>query len=365
MKPRPAFTIIELILVIGLSGIVIMGLMQAYNNIMLYLKTIQEMQSVNRKACLLFNQMERDFMTAFIPPVLKKITPEKDGQTKEDKSKDKNEQNKKPSGTDDSENKEDSTKSPEDKKKAEEEKREALRKYFLASIDDNSDAKRINDIRTYQFKNVTFINTNPFQVYGQNKVRLVRVMYELVLDKTRSKGDVYCYNLWRKETENLENTKVKEDEVGLTTKSKTTQIRKILVADGIKEFFVQYVYQGRPKSRGKLTPEQIKAGESEQEEDKIEEKIFDVWGDDSKTIGVVPNRINVHITFWDEKLLKTVSLQTTFPVMSFSLLKEIDKKKDSLEKKAPETGSSESVQPGVGGQPGVGPAGAQPPLPVV
>jgi len=352
MKSKPAFTIIELILVIGLSGIVIMGLMQAYNNIMSYLKTIQEMQSVNRKACLLFNQMERDFMTAFIPPILKKITPEKDSQGKGEKSSEKSEKEKKSSDSEDSEKAEDSAKSPEDKKKDAEKRREILRKYFLASIDDNSEAKRINETRTYQFKNVTFINTNPFQVYGQNKVRLVRVMYELVLDKTRSKGDVYCYNLWRKETENLENTKVKEDEVGLTTKAKTTQIRKVLIADGIKEFFVQYVYQGRPKSKEKLTPEQIKAGENEQEEDKIEEKIFDVWGENSKTIGVVPNRVNVYITFWDEKLLKTASLQTTFPVMSFSLLNEIEKKKDSSDKK------SKPGQPGAGEQPGVGPAGA-------
>lgn len=318
MKSKPAFTIIELILVIGLSGIVIMGMMQAYNNIMRYLKTIQEMQSVNRKACLLFNQMERDFMTAFIPPVMKKITPEKNSKPKDDQSSDKNDQDKK---SDDSEKIEDSTKSSEEKKKSAEKKREALKKYFIANIDDNSLPKRINEVRTYQFKNVTFINTNPFQVYGQSRVRLVRVMYELVLDKTRSKGDIYCYNLWRKETENLENTKVKEDEVGFTTKSKTTQIRKILVADGIKEFFVQYVYQGRPKNNEKLTAAQIEAGESGEDEEKIEEKIFDTWGENSKTIGVVPNRVNVYITFWDEKLLKTASLQTTFPVMSFSLLK--------------------------------------------
>ena len=347
MKSKPAFTIIELILVIGLSGIVIMGMMQAYNNIMRYLKTIQEMQSVNRKACLLFNQMERDFMTAFIPHVLKKITPEKDKQVKGDKPSDKNDQDKK---SDDSEKTEDSTKSPEDKKKDVEKKREALKKYFIANIDDNSLPKRINETRTYQFKNVTFINTNPFQVYGQSKVRLVRVMYELVLDKTRSKGDAYCYNLWRKETENLENTKVKEDEVGFTTKARTTQIRKYLVADGIKEFFVQYVYQGRPKSSEKLTSAQSEAGETGEDEEKIEEKVFDTWGENSKTIGVVPNRVNVYITFWDEKLLKTASLQTTFPVMSFSLLKATEKKKDSSDKKAQQPGQPDSgqEQPGQG-----------------
>ena len=348
MRSKPAFTIIELILVIGLSGVVIMGMMQAYNNIMRYLKTIQEMQAVNRKACLLFNQMERDFMTAFIPSDLKKIIPEKDRQAKGGRASDKNEQEKK------SNEPEDSTKSPEDKKKDAEKKREALRKYFIANIDDNSLLKIINDTRTYQFKNVTFINTNPFQIYGQSRVRLVRVMYELVLDKTRSKGDVYCYNLWRKETENLENTKVKEDEVGFTTKSKTTQIRKILVADGIKEFFVQYVYQGRPRSNEKLTAAQSEAGETGEDEEKIEEKAFDTWGENSKTIGVVPNRVNVYITFWDEKLLKTASLQTTFPVMSFSLLKEIENKKNSSHKKAPESGPSALTPPE-----------AQPPLPVI
>lgn len=342
---RPGFTIIELILVIALSSIVIVGMMQAYNNVMRYLNTIQEMQAVNKKACLLFNQMECDFTTALIPPILKKITPkknsqEKNSQAKDGKSAEKNDQEKETSDEEDS----DKTKgkSPEDKKKAKEKKRETLKKYFLASIDDNGAAKRIDGTRTYQFKNVTFVNSNPFQVYGQNRVRFVRVMYELVLDKKRSKGDTYCYNLWRKETENLENTKLKEDEVGLTTRTRATQIRKVLVADGIKEFFVQYVYQCRPKSKEKLTAAQIEAGESGEDEEKIEEKVFDVWGENSQTMGVVPNRVNVYITFWDEKLVKTASLQTTFPVMSFSLLKEVEKKKASREKKAPEKAPAET-----------------------
>ncbi len=338
---RPGFTIIELILVIALSSIVIVGLMQAYNNIMSYLKTIQEMQAVNKKACLLFNQMECDFTSALIPPILKRITPEKEAHAKGDKSAEKSDQGKEPSDEEDSDKTGD--KSPEEKKKTEEKRRETLKKYFLASINDNGVAKKIDGTRTYQFKNVTFINTNPFQVYGQSRVRFVRVMYELVLDKKRSKGDIYCYDLWRKETENLENIKLKEDEVGLTTRSKATQIRKILVADGIKEFFVQYVYQGRPKSKEKLTAAQIEAGESDEDEEKIEEKVFDVWGENSQTMGVVPNRVNVYITFWYEKLVKTQSLQATFPVMSFSLLKEIEKKKDSSGKKAPA-----SAQPGAG-----------------
>lgn len=348
---KPGFTIIELILVIALSSIVIVGLMQAYNNIMFYLKTIQEMQAVNKKACLLFNQMEHDFTTALIPPILKKITPKKDAQSKGEKSAEKSDKDKETSDEEDSDKTE--GKSPEDKKKAEEKRKESLKKYFLASIDDSGTAKTINGTRTYQFKNVTFINTNPFQVYGQNRVRFVRVMYELVLDKKRSKGDISCYDLWRKETENLENTKLKEDEVGLTTRSKTTQIRKLLVADGIKEFFIQYVYQGRPKRKEKLTAAQVEAGESNEDEERIEEKVFDVWGENSQTMGVTPNRVNVYITFWDEKLVKTASLQTTFPVMSFSLLKDVKKKKASSEKKAPEPG------------PAATPPEAQPPVPVI
>jgi hypothetical protein len=158
-------------------------------------------------------------------------------------------------------------------------------------------------------------------------------MYELVLDKSRSKGENYCYNLWRKETEDLENVKLKEDEVGYTTKSKATQIRKHLVADGIKEMFVQYVCRYKEKDETKKAETKSAAASSQDAKDskqleKIEERIYDVWGEVKQTKGIVPNRVNIYITFWDENLSKTVSFQSTFPVMSFSLLKETKKKKE-------------------------------------
>lgn len=300
MKLKQAFTIIELLIAMALSSIVIVGLLQAYNNIMKYIKNVQEIQTANRKVCLLFNQMERDFMTAFIPPIIEKIKSEK-----EEKPEDKKKEDEKKTEPE----------SKESKEKQEEKKLEQLKKYFIAQNNDTGLAKTLNEKRTYPFKNVSFINTNPLQFYSQKRTRLVRVMYELVLDKKRSKGENFCYNLYRKETNDLENFKVKEDEVGLTTKSKFTQIRKHLIADGIHEFFIQYYYQGKTKSK------------SGPDGSKINKKILDTWGDTKETSGIVPNKVSVYISLWDEQLSKNVSMQAIFPIISFSLIEEktIDK----------------------------------------
>jgi prepilin-type N-terminal cleavage/methylation domain-containing protein len=288
MKTRRGFTIIELLIAMALSSIVIFGLLQAYNNIMKYIKTVQEIQVVNRKICLLFNQMERDFMTAFIPPIIEKVKPEKEEPKKDE-----------------------SVEAKPEEKSEEEKKLNKIKNYFIAQNDDNGLAKRINDHRTYPLKNVSFINTNPLQVYGQSRTRLVRVMYELEVDKKRSKGELICYNLWRKETEDLENYRAKEDVVGFTTKSKFTQIRKHLIADGISDFFIQYFYKGEKKNE-----------KEKNEQNKIEKKVLDTWGDTKETSGVVPNKVMVYASFWDEQLSKKVSFQATFPVMSFSLTKD-------------------------------------------
>ncbi|KKQ32601.1 MAG: hypothetical protein US49_C0006G0052 [candidate division TM6 bacterium GW2011_GWF2_37_49] len=322
MRREQAFTIIEVLIALSLSSIIIFGMMQAYNNVMRYLNTVQEVQSANRKVCLLFNQMERDFSTAFIPPLLESMSTGTDsnGSPAKDAAVEEKEEPKE----------EDKNKATDGKEKDESAKKEKLKIYFMANTNENELSKTINEHKTYPFKSVSFINTNPFQIYEQRKARVVRVFYELVIDKARSKGDNLCYNLYRKETEDLNNFKAKENEFD-NVKDKKKIVRTHLVADGVKNMFLQYVYQGYKKTDDKKP----------QKKD-VEELVFDSWGEKQETKGVSPCRVEIVVYFWDEKLSKSIAMQATFPVLSFSLVQEDnsrrrnkrEKKSDKLQPKA-------------------------------
>jgi type II secretory pathway component PulJ len=308
---------IEVLIALALSSIIIFGMMQNYNNVMRYLNRVREILNDDRKTCLLFNQIERDFSTAFIPPLLEQIKPEKEAEKKEEKQEG------------------ESQKKPEDKEKQESQRREKLKIYFMAQCNDNELPKKLNGQRCYPFKSVSFINTNPLQVYGQKRIRVARVLYELVIDKAHSKGEILSYKLYRKEAEDLENFKAKEDELE-STKDRKKVVRTHLVADGIKDMFLQYVYRAYKKKDDKKT--------SEKQE--IEELLLDVWGIDKKeTYGVIPCSVNLVISFWDEKFTKSMTMQVMLPILSFSLIKDEEKKEKKGQQKAetnvPETKSSE------------------------
>lgn len=306
MKNRSAFTIIEVLIALSLSSIIIFGMMQTYNNVIRYLTAIQELQSANRKACLLFNQIERDFSTAFIPPLLEPVKTEKDGEAPA------------PVGAKDKPKETADAKTPEEQEREDIKKREKFKIYFLAIANDNDLPKRMNEQRCYPFRSVSFINTNPLQVYGERRVRVVRVYYELVRDKVRSKGDKVCYKLYRKETEDLENYKLKEDETE-SAHDKRKIVRTHLVADGIKDMFLQYVYKAYKKD------------DKSSQKKEMEERFYDSWGEDKKdTYGFVPCRVNMLISFWNEKLSKNVEMQAMFPIVGFSLHREEEKKKQGV-----------------------------------
>ena len=71
MRNKKAFSLLELLIALSLSSFIMMGLLQSYRSLVRYLDRSRELIGVNRRICLLFNQMERDFMTAFISPDLK------------------------------------------------------------------------------------------------------------------------------------------------------------------------------------------------------------------------------------------------------------------------------------------------------
>ncbi|MFH1831718.1 MAG: prepilin-type N-terminal cleavage/methylation domain-containing protein [bacterium] len=310
-KNKRSFTLIELLIAMSLSSFIVMGLMQSYHALMRYIDRSRGMMVTNRRACLLFNQIERDFTTAFIPEIHKKIkskNPKKPGEKEAPEDKEDKEEQVDP-------NKQLSSKEQAD---VDAKKLEVRKKFFLGVIKEG-DTVRINKKRYELFKNVTFITTDALQVYGQKKVRIVRVMYELVVDKPKSKGDNICYKLFRRETSDLKNVKMKVDEFELD-KQKISSISSHVVAEGLKSMHIEYVTLKQPdKKDGKQVSKENK---------EPEELRFFTWGDRPETKGVVPQRIELTVVFWSDDLSATQSFQVIIPVLSYPTELEKKGKKD-------------------------------------
>jgi len=309
-KLQKSFTILELLISLSLSSFIILGMMQAYRNVMRYLEDTNKIMNTNRKICLLFHQLERDFSSAYIPDLYQE---KKTKSLTDNKSQDFDEDSDEKLTQNTAEQKEAA------KKKAEE-KAKLRKSYFIATPDDRADLVKIGDKRYQLFKNITFICSNPLQIYGEKMVRLVRVNYELTVDKQKSKGDTISYKLWRKETADLANVKCVIDENAPPGKAKP--VRTYLVADNIKYFFTEYILV-KTKKKSELG---MASTEKAEKEEKIEERTF-AWGNKKEFEGIVPQRIEVRIEFWNDELTATHQFNTVFPIYSFPTIKEKEKKK--------------------------------------
>ena len=61
---RRGFSIIELMIAIGLASFIMLGMMQGYRNAIRLQRNAQNLLVLNRRIALLFNQIERDITTA-------------------------------------------------------------------------------------------------------------------------------------------------------------------------------------------------------------------------------------------------------------------------------------------------------------
>jgi prepilin-type N-terminal cleavage/methylation domain-containing protein len=308
MNKKQAFTLLELLIAMSLSSFIILGLFQSYYSLMNCLERSRSMIITNRRVALVFNQIERDINCALIPQIYKEIEPQKiknpkakDGPEKEEDQKKKKEE-------------EETQKDPKTKKEDEEQQKEKdleLRKsFFVGEADDSQLPTKIDGKSVMPFKNMTFVTTNALQVYGQRKKRIVRVKYALVKDKQKSKGGKECYNLERKETYNLENKNVSVNEFDYE-QQKAEPIQEHIIAENIKEMFVEYVaFEKKKQSEDTNTS----VGKDNEEE---EEYRSSSWGDRDEYQGTTPRYINVKIVFWDEDIIKRFSFSTIFPVLNY------------------------------------------------
>ncbi len=327
IKGKKAFTLIEVLIALAISSFIMVSMFSIYQNMVGSINRTREIMILNRKVCLLFDQIEKDLSAAFIPKL----------------------------------HEEEKIKKQEDDKKEEGKKEEEKKKinFFSGEIYEGQ-GRRIEGKRWEFFKNVNFITTNPLEIYGQKRVRLVRVMYELEKDKQKSTRDKTSYVLFRKETQDLENIKFKELEEGINREEKHA-IRKYLVADNIKELFVEYVTIREKKEKERRTffdtgkrvdQEQVRSFVwGLQEEAKKKEK-------EKKKGQEVPSFILVKIVFWDDELVDQHSFEDMIPIPTFPTLIEDgekeDKKKDEEKKTTPQEKGEKAGKAVV--QPPAGPA---------
>lgn len=304
------FTLLELLLAMALGSFVMLGMMQSYRSVLRYIERTHSMMEINRQVCLLFNQMERDFETAFVfyphkestTKAAQELDTTKVGEIKPEKKKAFKDQ----------------TKEEKEKEKQEEEK--LLKTFFIAKKDEDSTPLKVDTKKISALKKITFICSNPFQVYGQRKPRLVRVGYELVKNKEASKDDKIIYDLWRRETPDLLNTDMKDEEEAIDKKKPVMQ--KHLVAIHVKGFWLAYATQ-KPKKKNDI----------KQPSEESQEIMFSSWGDIKENSGVVPQKIYAWIEFWDEQKTTSISFHALFPVVSYPTSKEKPKKMKKVKKK--------------------------------
>ena len=325
MKIKKAFTLVEVLISLAISSFIILGCIQLYRNMVSFLDSSQEIMRLNKKVCLLFNQLENDISSSFIPFLHEE---EKKG-------------------------KEEEKGSPGEKKK---EKPKDI-KYFFGEIYED-EYRRIEGKRWELFKSLNFVCTNPLQIYGENRPRIVRLKYELKRNKEKSQGEKISYDLFRLETYELENVDFKEPEERRTReKEKLYGIRSYVIAENIKDFFVEYVTL-KPKKEKTTT---VVREEEEPEvrnfewNTKIIQKIFPPKKEEEKKTEtkkeeeikyIVPRYLDLIISFWDEKLQNHHSFNALILVFSYPTQEQKkDDKKESPKTQTPTPGAPASTPP--------------------
>ncbi len=288
MSIKNGFILIEILLASALAAIIgsilVTVLWQSYRA----QAAIDNFADVYGKASILGNQLEHDIMGAFIPvqadlqPTTTVAPP----------------------------------KQPEAKKK-EKEKPPPIDKIFYATIREN------------KLDTLTFITSNPLQVYwgakvGKGKPKVARVVYQLKPDPDIKNAFI----LTRQEDKELDFGKYKQDIA--------KPIRALQIVDNIKALTVNYTY---------IVPQKDEKDVKEKEGKKVKEyKTSKDWPDykELQKEGKEPERppipqlVEVSISFWDNKQERDTQFVFTIPIMVDIEIKPPEKKKNETKKK-PET----------------------------
>lgn len=285
---RPGFGMIELLIALALSSFIMLGMTQGYRNAVKLQRNAHELLVINRRIALLFNQIERDFTTGVAHRKPVAYAPA--------------EKQKKGESANDAEQK--NTESAPAKEKSESRKNEKKEPPVpsIEMVVHDDAAYRHRGKKWHTTKSVSLICTTPLELFGKQHERLVRVGYELVPDKKRSVAGKECYQLVRRQTNELKNSsfKVREND-------KKQMLNSHVVAQDIKRFSIAATYV--PKA-----PEK-KEGEPKESTEKQEPIKTFTWGqkEHKKSSTALPEFVSLHIELWNEDLEKTYSFECMIP----------------------------------------------------
>lgn len=260
---KAGFMLLEALLALALGSGVLFGMMQIFQRTQQTSKKMEAILRLNRDACLIFNQIERDVTTALIGPFQETWTT---SDKKQEKKVEKSEKGK------------------EDEKKTE---------FFYASFYSDQ-VKKKEEYTMKMFQKMGLINTNPFLVYEEPKIRLVRVLYELKEGAKPQKNQPQHYTLLRHETFDLKNTQVKIDSKKKEDPTIYTEIRTHCLSKNIISFFAYFHFY-------------------DTEEDK--KSIADKNDKKSKTV-MLPYLVDVEVTIADGEMGYQQTYNASFPVIA-------------------------------------------------
>jgi prepilin-type N-terminal cleavage/methylation domain-containing protein len=283
MKMLRGFTLLEMILAMSLSSIIVVGLVQLYRSVMNSFVVAQDLMSVDRKVSLLFNQMERDFSSAYVPFL------------------------------------EIEKKSDKEKAAAEKKVKEQRKTFFVGMVKEQFEpTSKIQGKRAELLSYVSFICTNPLQIIDESRQRLVRVVYELAVDRAKSADGQMAYQLVRRETTDLGNVRAWVSDFESPVQKHT--IRTYVVADNIKGLFIEYSMPRESKD--------------EKTEEKKELTLFR-WGDREETKAVVPQKVSIWMDIWDDNKRRSFRFHAVVPVLSYPTHDPSKGKKTADQQKKP------------------------------
>lgn len=270
---KKGFSLLEVMLALVISSGIMIGLMQSYRSAERYLRRTNAVIRLNRSACLLFNQLERDFTTAYMGPFLsdEKITPTT------------------------------AQAQPNQKEKP----KEQLNVFTAVSYEDirYRKAEHVAEL----FKSVSLINTGPLTIAHEHRIRLVRVVYELVEDKKMSRGpEQPRYTLTRKETYNLRNNEAKEQLKNSEQPTKFNEVRSHVIARNVVNLFVSYLFLQNDKKSTKpgMPVEDLRLADTKKNKEKLTS---------------LPYLVEVECTLEDADEQMQGTYRESFPIIAYSL----------------------------------------------
>jgi hypothetical protein len=285
------FTILELLIATALSAVIFAGLIRLYQSVNNFVTYGRDVIGMQRTICLVFNQFENDLSASYIPFLNREEKEQKSPEAATEKDKDT------------------------DKAKEEEEAREkAFRQgAFLAKINENVDAVKIENKRRYPLQFLSFISTNSLSIYGQKKTRLARIVYTLVVDKAASKRDAPVYMLVRKETLHLDNKECKENLTDTITAY--TRVRSYVIARNIKGVYADFSIIRKDMNKEKKDE---KPKDDKQQREKDAQIItLTSWGDRKEINGLVPQSVTMWIEYQANGSSNAHRFTTQIPIISY------------------------------------------------